>query len=165
MTASVTVQIKGLAQLQRALHQLPLEMRGKPVDLAVAAGARVIRDEAKALASKMRKTGNLEANIVVAKSRKRSGNGRSEYAVLVRRKRGKYADTRNNRRKGRVGRTYYIEGDAYYWRFLEFGTRKMAKRPFMRPAFDNKKTEALEVITSTLAKQLQRALAKARFKA
>ena len=33
--------------------------------------------------------------------------------------------------------------DAYYWRFVEFGTSKMGARPFMRPAFESSKDEAL----------------------
>jgi HK97 gp10 family phage protein len=34
----------------------------------------------------------------------------------------------------------------YYWRFLEFGTSKMPARPFMRPAFEENKRRALDII-------------------
>ena len=27
-----------------------------------------------------------------------------------------------------------VEGDAFYWKYLEYGTVKMAARPFLRPA-------------------------------
>jgi HK97 gp10 family phage protein len=39
------------------------------------------------------------------------------------------------RRNGLSGRVV-IDPRAYYWRFLEYGTVKMAARPFVRPAAD-----------------------------
>lgn len=45
-------------------------------------------------------------------------------------------------------------GDTYYWRFLEFGTAKMAARPFLRPAFDPEKIQA------EFAKNVDEAIAK-----
>lgn len=36
--------------------------------------------------------------------------------------------------RGLFGRVVITDPDAYYWRFLEFGTVKMAARPFIRPA-------------------------------
>lgn len=33
----------------------------------------------------------------------------------------------------------------FYWRFLEYGTPKMRAFPFIRPAFDHKKDESLEL--------------------
>jgi HK97 gp10 family phage protein len=40
------------------------------------------------------------------------------------------------RRSGKrsIGAVVGVEKDAYYWRFLEYGTVKMEKRPFIRPA-------------------------------
>lgn len=32
----------------------------------------------------------------------------------------------------------------FYWRFIEYGTPKMAAMPFIRPAYDAKKIEALD---------------------
>lgn len=62
----------------------------------------------------------------------------------------KYSNTAANRRKRRVGRTYITPGNVYYWRFLEFGTSKMAARPFMRPALENNVSPATDAITSKL---------------
>ena len=33
---------------------------------------------------------------------------------------------------------------------VEFGTVKMSARPFMRPAFDSKKTSAVDAIVTTM---------------
>jgi HK97 gp10 family phage protein len=46
--------------------------------------------------------------------------------------------------------------DAFYWRFLEFGTVKMAARPFMRPAFDVSSQQALSLITNKLAAEVEK---------
>jgi HK97 gp10 family phage protein len=40
-------------------------------------------------------------------------------------------------------------------RFLEFGTSKMSKRPFMTQAFETKKTEAMNVIISGIKEALK----------
>lgn len=34
--------------------------------------------------------------------------------------------------------------DPFYWRFLEFGTKKMPKREFLKPAADNKSSEVVQ---------------------
>jgi HK97 gp10 family phage protein len=154
MSIAVTVKVAGLVQLQKALFELPLALRGKPLNSAVLAAAKVIQAKAKSNAAAIKRTGTLEKNIIVARSRRGTRLGRSEYAVLVRRVKGRYADTRRNRRLSRVGKTYYTYGDAYYWRFIEFGTRKMRAKPLLRAAFEAEKGRALEVMKSRLAQAI-----------
>lgn len=62
----------------------------------------------------------------------------------------KYKDTKENRRKQRVGQIYSGPGAVYYWRFLEFGTSKMAAQPFMRPALADNVGPVTDAITSSL---------------
>jgi HK97 gp10 family phage protein len=50
------------------------------------------------------------------------------------------------RSKDFVGPLQTVNRDAYYWRFVEFGTAKMSARPFMRPAFNAKRKAALDAI-------------------
>lgn len=156
MTVQVTLRVDGLAELQKALLTLPLELRNKPLNSAVLAGAKVIQKKAKENAAAIKRTGTLEKNIVVARSRIGTGAGRSEYAVLVKRVKNRYANNRKNRRMHRVGKTYYTYGDAYYWRFIEFGTRKMQPRPLLRAAFEAEKIQALEAIKAKLASSIDR---------
>jgi HK97 gp10 family phage protein len=55
-----------------------------------------------------------------------------------------YANTRENVRKGRAGKTYRTAGskgnpggDTWYWRFLELGTRRTAAQQFLQPALSD----------------------------
>jgi HK97 gp10 family phage protein len=50
---------------------------------------------------------------------------------------------------------------AWYWLFIEFGTEKMPARPFLRPAFEARKEEALRVFQTALGKAIKRAARKA----
>lgn len=47
----------------------------------------------------------------------------------------------------KTGQTYSGPGQVYYWRFLEFGTSKMAAKPFMRPALADHVEEVTDAIT------------------
>ena len=51
--------------------------------------------------------------------------------------------------------------DAYYGAFVEFGTSKMAARPFMRPAFETRRDYAIEAMRAYLAERIPRELEKA----
>ena len=165
MSTTVTVQIKGLLELQKALLGLPLEIRGKPLNSAVLAGAKVIRAQAISNAAPLRKTGVLEANIVTMRSRTGTGLGRAEYAVGVKKtKRKRNASKAKKTKDEKLAKKLELENDAYYWRFLEFGTSKMAKRPFLRPAFESAKTGAADKIKSQLAIAIDKAAAKLRNK-
>jgi len=41
---------------------------------------------------------------------------------------------------------YEESGWAYYWRFLEFGTRKMRAKPFLTPAAEARGPEAAQAM-------------------
>jgi HK97 gp10 family phage protein len=106
-------------------------------------------------------TGNLRDNIVAARRRK-SPPGTEGYYIEVRRKRRKYANTRANRRKKRAGMSYETMGEAYYGMFVELGTAKMPAQPFLRPAFESKKVEAVETFRVEFAKAIDAAAKKVR---
>ncbi|WOD19841.1 HK97-gp10 family putative phage morphogenesis protein [Paraburkholderia kirstenboschensis] len=44
--------------------------------------------------------------------------------------------------------------DAFYGRFVEAGTSKMAAQPFLRPSFDAKRTAAAEAVDAVLLKKI-----------
>ncbi len=132
MRETMSFRVDGLIQLDRQLHSLPAHVAGNALAASVRAGARVVRDAVRDKAPV--NTGALRANVYVANER--TGDD-AEKAVLV--------GVRNRK--------------TYYWRFIEFGTRKMAARPFLRPAFDGCEHEAVSAMTDKLEQRLLLALA------
>lgn len=131
------------------------------------AGAAVIRDEAKQRVPV--DTGVLKANIIVKRAEEKSdANTKQTYLVTV--------------RKGK----FNAEGDAFYFTFVEFGhsyvsrktnkkqtwkshraamaleygTAKKGARPFLRPAYEAKKKEAVDAMRDRFAEKLKEELAK-----
>jgi HK97 gp10 family phage protein len=96
--------LEGMDALKRAVTEAPQELRRH--------GSDAVRDTTNAVADRMRrrvsafsKTGTLLQEI--------------EAKVPV--------------RSGLMG-TVSIGPDAFYWRFIEYGTRYLAARPFVRPS-------------------------------
>lgn len=52
----------------------------------------------------------------------------------------------------------WFTGDTFYGAFVEFGTSKMSARPFMRPAFDEKKGEAEEILKQEITSGINEAV-------
>lgn len=82
-----------------------------------------------------------------------------------------YADSSENRRKGRAGRLYFTPGSSknpggntWYWRFLEFGTENMPAQPILRPAAQNSVDEVVNVFATEYEKAIDRAIKRARKK-
>jgi len=79
-----------------------------------------------------------------------------------------YANTRENVRSGKAGKTYQTlgskvnpGGDTWYWRFVEFGTSHVAARPFMRPALAESISQVTTVFISEYEKAIDRAIKRA----
>ena len=144
--------IKGLSELSAALKELPNRIARNALRQSVARGAVVIRDEAKARAPVSTTPpapgdplpGTLKRSIVIKHDKDRSILTSQTYVVAVRQGK-KY---RNQGKKGNRSQ------DAYYWRWVEFGTVKMAARPFMRPAFEAQKEAAVQEIARVLAERI-----------
>lgn len=132
----VTFEIKGLQELQTKLEGLEAKVARKGIRQALRAGANVIRTAMAANAPK--DSGFLEEHIDI-KTRLKSDylagsafigpNGKIVYP----------------RKPGWPSRTAALVA-----RWLEFGTSRMSKKPFMTQAFDTRKEEALEAITEKL---------------
>ena len=123
-------EIKGLKQLSAELKRLPDKLRGKTLDNAAAAGARVIRDRAKNTYVPV-DTGALKASIVVRKDRELSGKNYSTYNVG------------------------YLKKKAPYGGFVELGTSKMAPQPYLRPAIETEQNNAIDAVAVVLRKKLK----------
>lgn len=149
---SISVRIEGLDALRRKLATLPLRVERNVMRRAVAAGAAVIRDEARTrapvyhgdVAKGHPPPGTLKKAIWQKFIPEASRNGRTVFYVGVRR--GKL--------RQQIGKSQSNQ-DAYYWWFVEFGTSKMAAKPFLRPAFDSRKEQA----TTAIAAQISQGIA------
>lgn len=147
----VDVKVQGLNQLAKRISQLDNRVSGRIGRKATAAGARIIRDEAKSNVPV--DTGQLKDNIVVKKLR--GPKGKFNYGVGLIAKEYKRTNNKTNRRKGIVGQSYW-RNNAYYGYMVEFGTVKMQAQPFLRPAFEAKKTAAAERIEDVLKTEIDK---------
>lgn len=59
-----------------------------------------------------------------------------------------------------VGVAIYIRNRAFYWRFAEYGTPRMAAKPFIRNSFDNNADKALEAFKTRLRENIDKIKAK-----
>lgn len=140
------LSVSGLKELQTAMNRLSADMAGKIARQATASAAGVVRKAARDNAPV--DTGNLKASIVM--KRNRATNLTEEYHVTARV--GKKSDVKKAKAgKGRLGK------DAYYLRFIEFGTVKMPPRPFMAPALSNNIQQATDAMKKRLTQRLKKA--------
>lgn len=184
--ATVTIKVDGLDKLQEQLAQISDRMGQNALRSATNAGAALIRNEARAQAPEYEVDkhhriaaghplpGTLKRSIITKFIREESTSTNVVYYVTVR-KGIKY------RKQGKNGN---LSQDAYYASWIEFGhyaggstkgmTQKSARaarkagaldgaryvlaRPFMRPAFDAQKENAVAAMKEKLAARLDDAL-------
>lgn len=143
------------------------------------AGAEIFRDEAKQRSLEYRRTGLLYGSIIAVRLQEESDGGKQQvYLVTVRNGgRGRpgafywrfleagHAKVRENKKvslkTGKIiGWKAHRAREAKYWEKqaakLENGSATVAARPFMRPAYESKKQEVVDLMTRTLAEQIAR---------
>lgn len=157
MAGSATVS--GLADLKTAMQALPEKLRRKVLVKALKAGAKVVLQAARqavpvlAAASPYRTPGLVKKRLTVrtSKSARQAGNigvfvnvkpaeGAKYRTTSVKRVAGLKITERKLKKASQRGAKSKL--DPYYWRWLEFGTKKMTAKPFLQPAA-NKLPEAL----------------------
>lgn len=152
--ANDLMQLTGFKELAAAMRELPEKVARNGLRAAVNAGATVIKKEA--IVKAPQDTGALKANLYQKQVREKSGPMQQTFYVGVRRGVAKYANTAANRRSGKAGKAYKNDGSTWYWRLVEFGTSKMAAQPFLRPAYEIKKEEAVKAIGAKLDERIQK---------
>jgi HK97 gp10 family phage protein len=169
----MTERIEGLSGLRAGFTGLAENMRTKTSRYMVAAGGGVLRKEARSLAQAqgLKLTGALIKNIVI--KRERTPDGLTQYNLGVRRgrdlgkKAGKMLVVGKN---GKVTSVY--RDDPFYWWFLEKGRnvykgrnqrrrnslkRRLSATPFIAPALENKRADAIEAMATRLATEIAKA--------
>jgi len=146
-----TLKLTGLREMENVLRQIPAEMSVKIVTAALKKSAVPILDEARSLAplgkeskGRTRVRNNKKGNTVV------SDYGKLKTSLKI-----------INITKYRPGYSATVAvsvGKAFWGMFLEFGTKYMGKKPFMRPAFESKKAAAVSLLAMNLRKELDKSV-------
>lgn len=151
----VTVNIKGLDTLQTKLEAMPEKLAKKGLRAALRAGAALFKSAMVSGAPK--DTGFLAEHFGVKVKINRDGlagtvyigpQGKVDYPAFMS---GAYKIKRRAGKIIKVGRVAV----ATVARFLEFGTAKMAKKPFMTQAYEGQKTNALNEVIDILWNAVQ----------
>lgn len=151
-------ELQGIDELRAKLQEVSTDMQLKGGRLALRRAAQLVRNSARRGAQGLNdpQTGRAIADNIVERWNgrlfKRTGDlgfrvGVSQGAVLP--------------AKGEAVST--VSGAMTpHWRLLEFGTEKMAARPFMRPALESNAETAAAEFVSQYQKALDRAIKRAK---
>lgn len=126
----VKISIDGVKELNDLLQKLPDKIEKKALDNAMRTGANVVKKAAQSKAPV--NTGLLRDSIKVKKDSSQQKAGAFQVGIFKERKK------------------HY----PFYAHMIEFGTSKMQAQPFLRPAFDENRAEALKRIVERLAKSI-----------
>lgn len=152
--------VEGLEGILDTLKKLPPELvskRGGPVRTALRKAGVVIQKEVQANVRRIVEepnkdgqpsdsTGNLEKAIIVSRRKPRPGFKGEIFSVRVKRGAKNIRGVTANK----------------YGGILEFGYEGVPAKPWLRPAFEAKKQEALDTFVSDLRKRIDGAVKKAR---
>lgn len=163
----VNVKFRGLKEIERALEQLPKRVDRKILNEGLLVAARMVRDDARAKVPLLRvpHPNRLRGTVKRSIQAMRIRPDKYSATVLVRVRPLTRRQIANFKRAATKKGVKWKTGadnprDPFYWMFLEFGTSKMRARPFMRPAFENKKMQAVSASIAVFRERTQAELAK-----
>jgi HK97 gp10 family phage protein len=138
--------LTGFKELAESLKQLGPRVAKNTLRRAVSAGAVTVRNEARARAPV--DTGEMKKDIQVKREKdQRDGPLAARYSVFV----------RSGKKSRLSGKSRNIQKNSFYWKFIELGTSKMAAQPFLVPAFESRKEEAVKIIGEKIDEGIQKA--------
>lgn len=157
----IEVKMHGLDGVLDTLRSLPPELvskRGGPVRAALRKGALVILAKAKTnlqasvstpgKTGKNHSTGLLIKNLVVTRGKKPKGSNGERFLVRVRRK--KYPN-KSGESHGSLATTTLAAAN-----LLEYGSSQQPAEPWIRPAYEAKKQEALDTVEAEMIRGIDR---------
>lgn len=142
MTMANEIKLHGLEAIKNTFKDLPAVLGEKVLRGGLRAAAKPIRDEARAKAPVLknpdsrRKPGTVQKAISIRRSKQ------DKYGVYVSVKPLGAKKISSFKQGG--GKAADNPDDPFYWIFPEFGTSKKPAEPFMRPAYESKKYEAVQ---------------------
>lgn len=123
------ISFGGADEMMAKLYALGAKMAGVAERKALKSGGEILREEISNKAP--RDTGDLAESITVSRIKSKDGI--------------RYVEVGPNPKT------------AWRAKFIEFGTSKMAAKPFMTPAVEAKRREVLEAISDVLREELRKA--------
>lgn len=140
MTRIARAKLTGFDEIKKALEQVAPEVATKAGQVAIRKAAKTVADE-------------IKSRVPVS-----SEDDRSPAS-------GQYGHMRDNVkvRKGKPKKEHTVSslvtmGDAFWWRFLEYGTVKQEAKPTIKPAFDAVQQDIVDNLATDLGKALDRAV-------
>lgn len=185
MADGVTFEIEGMEALLGKIREVQYDTRYKGGRAALRKAAQVVREAAKDGARRIDDPATAEA---ISQNIVERWNGRlfkrtqdlgfrvgvlgGARATLTARAAQKSARRRSRNGTRSLGQLGEIEGrgkenpggDTYYWRFVEFGTKRTRAQPFMRPALEGNIDQATNAFVTEYQKALDRAIRRAQKK-
>ena len=155
MADLIEFKISGLDQLQKSLEELPREVARKVLREGLRDGANEMRNAMVEAAPQ--RTGFLSRHFNIKLSLR--GNDLAGTAHVGPAGRMYYPGRGSAGRGVATGRRPHSGGQVpvvSVARFLEFGTSRMAAKPFMRPAFESAKGRVLDIIIDKIREAIAR---------
>lgn len=152
----IDVQVKGMDETLKFFKKFPENIQKNVMKGAMKAGAKVIEKEAKHNVKV--ESGNLRDSIDVIPRRSKDKNI-IHFSVAPR-----INKTKTKRFRLADGTKWSIKGQVasgWYGHMVEFGTSKMAAKPFLRPA-ESKSDEAFDVTKKYIQKRVPKEIEKAK---
>ncbi len=147
MAATLTMTITGLDHFMRRLDGMSRIMRDETIGTALLAGAYVLEGYAKAAIANPPKTGKVYMHGKVAHQASAPGEApATDTGLLI-----------NSIESKRDGAEARVDVHSEYGAPLEFGTSKMAARPYLRPAMDEHRDAIVEAVSANFGIQIERA--------
>ncbi|MGF6932978.1 HK97 gp10 family phage protein [Paraburkholderia sp. UCT70] len=147
---NVNIEANGLREMEQFLKTLPDAVSRQMLYGALMGAAMPIMKQAREnvlrnFGRSARYTYTLEEAMVRGRSKKTGLAARVNVMIKKGKVKGKTV-------KSGVPKPY--GDDAFYGRFLEFGTSKMSAKPFLRPAADSMGSEAVKRFNNTMNKRM-----------
>ncbi|WP_312288796.1 HK97-gp10 family putative phage morphogenesis protein [Stutzerimonas nitrititolerans] len=166
---TVNFSLNGLEDVLARIDSLKIDVRMKGGRFALRKAAQVIQRQAIENAKRLDDPAtpeSIEKNVAVRWSGKRfRQNGDLMFRVGILGGARQYANTKENVRAGRAGKSYATlgdksnpGGDTWYWRFLEFGSEHAPARPFLRPAAQQAAGAAVDEFVAQYSRAIDRAI-------
>lgn len=150
----VRLELKGFKELGDQLRALGPNVAKNGLRTADYAGTKVVLKYAKATSAFHDVSGLLRQAMAI--SRRRTPENVATYSVIVRKPKTVTKIRRFGKKSKNAGKYTTAAPPSIYGRFLEFGTSKMAARPWLRPAIVDNVQEVLAAIKAGLQKAIDR---------